>query len=572
MKPGTRVEAAAVVLAAALAGLPLLGSQLLAGHDVTTYLAYAAQGAALAREGVFLPAWGGDLNGGFGGPGLLFYPPLVNVPHVLLLLAGLPPAVGIGLAAVILLALSGLALVGWLRAEGLGGAALPAALAYVLSPYRLVDVYERSALSENLAFLFPPLVLWALAASRPVSPARRVVLVAFPVAGLLLSNLPAAFLFGTVLAVIVLHPATGGGRRGAAVAGAILGAGLAAFALLPAAFSSRWCATELFYSGASPHFRPSRHVLFGPAELNPTFGRSVSWVLVVLATLVFAASVLGRRTGAPDRRRTVWAAVALVAFLSTLPPAGWIWDSLPLLSKLQFPWRLATVLTLALAALVAHLPRRTAFALAGVAALAGLPWWGRSAVPLSALPPAPAVATTRGTAFPNPGLVHDAAGSSTHRWIRNPLLVDPWFVPRSVSAPFWSALVASAWDPSAPAVGPGPVASESGGVSARVLSWSALAGRVEVEASPGTLLLHQLAFAGHRVFVDGSERAARPDGRTGLLSVDVPAGRHEVSWRWEPFPFLRRARLVSLVALAAALVLLALPGVGRQPRAPGRRP
>lgn len=572
MRPGSRAEATAVVLAAALAGLPLLGGRILAGHDVTTYLAYAAQGAALAREGAFLPAWGADLNGGFGGPGLLFYPPLVNVPHVLLLLAGLPPAVGTGLAAVVLLALSGLALLGWVRAEGLAGSALPAALAYVLSPYRLVDLYERSALSENLAFLFPPLVLWALAASRPVSRARRVVLVALPVAGLLLSNLPAAVLFGSVLAVLVLHPATGGGRRGAAVAGALLGAALAAFALLPAAFSSRWCATELFYSGLSRHFRPSRHVLFGPAELNPAFGRSVSWALVVLAALALAAFLIGRGRGVPDRRRPLWAAFALVAFLATLPPAGWLWDGLPLLSKLQFPWRLATVLTLALAALVSHLPRRAALALAGVAALAALPWWGRPVASADALLLAPAAATDPGSAFPDPGLVQDAAGLSTNRWIRNPLLLDPWFVPRIVPLPFWKALVASAWGPVAPPLARSPVASEAGPVSARVRSWGRLSGRVEVEAPEGPLLLHQLAFPGLRVAVDGVESAAQPDGRTGLLSVDVPAGRHEVTWRWEPFPFLRRARLVSLLAAAAALALLALPGLRRAPRGASRRP
>lgn len=570
MKPGSRLEAAAVVLAAILVGLPLLGDRLLAGHDVTTYLAYAAQGAALAREGAFLPAWGADLNGGFGGPGLLLYPPLVNVPHVLLLLAGIPPAVGIGLAAVILLGLSGIALLAWLRADGLAEAALPAALVYVLSAYRLVVIYERSALSENLAFVFPPLVLLALVASRPLSRARRVVLVALPVAGLLLSNLPAAALFGSVLATVVLHPATGAGRRGVAIAGAFLGAGLATFALLPAAFASRWCATELFYSGNAQFFRPSRHTLFGPAELNPAFGRSVSWALVVLAGLAIFAFLAGRRSGAPDGRRSLWAIVAFAAFLATLSPAGWLWDRLPVFSKLQFPWRLATVLTLAVATLVAHLPRRAAFVLAGIAAAAALPWWGRSVSPLSSLPLSSDSRTVTGSRFPNPVLVRDAAGLSTSRWIRNPLLLDPWFVPRDVPIPFWEALVSSGWTSVArPPLGQAPVASLLGPLSARVRSWGPLSGHVEAETPAGPLLLHQFAFAGHRVFVDGVEVGARPDGRTGLLSIDVPAGRHEVAWRWEPFPFLRGARLVSLLASCAALVLLVLPALRRRSSAIG---
>jgi hypothetical protein len=563
-------EAGAVVLAALVAGLPLLSGRLLGGHDVATYLMYASQGAALSREGFFLPAWAAELNAGFGGPGLLFYPPLVQLPHVLLLLAGVPAAAGIGLFAVAALAASGLAVLAWLRASGLREGALAAALVYVASPYRLVALYERTALSEHLAFLFPPLVLAALAAARPTSPARRAALVALAVAGLLLSNLPAAVLFGATLAVLVLCPPTGAGRRAVAAAGAALGAGLAAFALVPAALAGRWCATELFYSGASPLFRPSQHVLFGPAALNPEFGRSVSTAVTALAALLLAAFVLGAWRGAPDRRRGAWGAIAAAAFLALLPPAGPLWDALPVLSRLQFPWRLATVLTLALAALVALVPRRAALALAGTAALAAVPWWGRSVVPLATVPAVAPAPAPPGTAFPDPGVVHDAAGLSSHPWARNPSLLDVWFVPRTVPPPFWRALVATG-----PAVLPqlaaAPVASRSGPVRWEAVEWGALSRRLVVDAPGGALLLHQLAFPGFRVTVDGEERPARPDPGTGLLSVDVPPGRREVAWRWEAFPMLAAARAASAAAAVAVAALLLVPAVRRR-RAPAQRP
>lgn len=565
MRPRSGLESAAVVLAALLAGLPLLAGRLLGGHDVATYLAYASQAAALAREGSLLPAWGADLNAGLGGPGLLFYPPLVNVPHTLLVLAGVPAAIGTGLAAVLLLALSGLAVLGWLRAAGLADGALAGAILYVASPYRLVDLYERTALSENLAFLFPPLVLWALVSGRGAPAAQRAALVALPVAGLLLSNLPAAVLFGTALASLVLHPALGAGRRGAAVSGAALGAGLAAFSLLPAAFSSRWCATELFYSGGSVHFRPSRHVLFGPAELNPAFGRSVSWAVVALAALAVAAFLLGRSRAGADPRRGAWGVVALVAFVAVLPPAGPAWDALPVLSKLQFPWRLAAVLTLAAAALVAFVPRRAGLALAGVAALAAVPWWGRSVASLESLPVERPVRAAPGSTFPEASVVHAASGLSTNRSARNPLLLDVWFVPKTVPIPFWNALVVAGDGRSAPPLARVPVASAAGPVRWDVKSWRRLSGALTVDAPAGPLLLHQVAFPGFRVAVDGSERPVRADGRTGLLTVDVPAGRHEVSWRWEPFPLLRLARVVSGVAALAVLALLLVrtPRTGR---------
>lgn len=535
--PTPAVEAGVVVLAALLAGLPLLSGSLLGGHDVATYLMYAAQGGALARDGVLLPAWGAELNGGFGGPGLLFYPPLVNLPHVLLLLAGLAPAWGLGLTALI---------------------ALAAALVYVASPYRMVDLYERTALSEHLAFLFPPLALLALAAARPASRRRRAVLVALAVAGLLLSNLPAAVLFGGLLALLVLLPSFGRERRLAAVAGALLGGALAAFALVPAALSGRWCATELFYSGGSPLFRPSQHVLFGAAALNPAFGRSVSLAVLALAALLLAAWGLGRWLKVEDARATPWALVALAAFLATLPPAGPLWDVLPLLSKLQFPWRLAMVLTLALSALVAFLPRRASLAVAAAAMIAAAPWWGRSVAPADSVPTAAPAPAAPGTAFPDPAVVRDAAGLSTHPWASNPSLLDRWFVPRSAPAGAWRAIVTGGAT-ALPAFAAAPVASATGPVRWSVASWRADARSLSVEAPAGPLLLRQLWFPGFVATVDGRTVAAKAHPETGLLSVDWPGGRHEVAWRWEPFGPLLAARRVSLLAALLVLALLFVP-------------
>jgi hypothetical protein len=168
--PGTfapRVEVAILLLAAVLLGFPLLSGSVLAGHDTRTYLMYASQVAANAREGILLPAWAPDLNGGYGGAGLLFYPPLVHVLHAVPCLAGVPAILSVGLLAAAGFFVSGLAAWGWLRAEG-RPAALAGALVYVGAPYRLVDVFERSALSEHWAFVFPPLILWAMGVHRAV--------------------------------------------------------------------------------------------------------------------------------------------------------------------------------------------------------------------------------------------------------------------------------------------------------------------------------------------------------------------------------------------------------------------
>jgi len=373
---------------------------------------------------------------------------------------------------------------------------------------------------------------------------------------------------GAALAAVVLHPATGGGCRTVAIPGALLGAGLAAFSLVPAALSGRWCATELFYSGGSRYFRPSQHVLFGPAELNPEFGQRVSWAVVALAALLAAAFVAGRLRGPSDPRRGLWGAVALVAFLALLPPAGRAWDVLPLLSKIQFPWRLATVLTLALPPLVALLPRRAAFALVVAAAMASVPWYGRFTAPLEAVPVEAPAAAAPGTAFPDPRAVYDAAGLSSHPWMRNPALLDVWFVPRTVPPAFWREVVEGRAPSSAPSLRAAPVASRSGPVRWSVTRWDRLSRSATVEGPEGSLLIRQLYFPGFRVRVDGTERPVRPDPPTGLLAVEVAAGRHEISWSWAPFGPLQAARAVSATSAATILVFLVGPAFRRRRSVP----
>jgi hypothetical protein len=166
--------------------------------------------------------------------------------------------------------------------------------------------------------------------------------------------------------------------------------------------------------------------------------------------------------------------------------------------------------------------------------------------------------------FPDPLAVHDAAGLSPHGWMRNPGLVDVWFVPRTVPPDAWREVVGGREPASVPSLRAAPVASRAGSIRWRVTRWDRLSKSVIVESAGGPLVLHQFWFPGFRTFVDGSERPVRPDPPTGLLSLEVPPGAHEVSWDWKPFAPLPAARVVSAASAAAVLGLLAIPAVRRQ--------
>ena len=189
-----------LVLVTLAAGLPLFFGRVLAGHDLVVYLINAQQTAENLRSGALFPAWGGGFNAGFGAPSLLFFPPLTSYLHALPILCGIPVILGVSFWSLTGLFFSGLAMFGWLRSAGFGQGALQAAVVYMVSSYRLVDLYYRSALAEHWAFIWPPLIVW-VATSPRLHPSVRSAMTAFLVAMLLLSNIPLGVLFGIGLVV-----------------------------------------------------------------------------------------------------------------------------------------------------------------------------------------------------------------------------------------------------------------------------------------------------------------------------------------------------------------------------------
>ncbi len=558
-----RFHVLVLVLVMLVVGLPLVGGRVLAGHDIVTYLIYAQQTAANLGEGEVFPAWGGGFNAGYGSPALLFYPPLTSYVNAIPVLVGIPVAVGVWVLALLAHLLSGLALFGWLRSAGLGRSALPAAVVYMVAPYRFVDLYLRSALSEHWAFVWPPLILW-VAASRRLSRPMQVALTALLVAALLLTNLPMAVLFGIALAIWFSFSSRLSGMRLPIVIGVGLGFAVAAFALVPQALSSSFFDTERYYGAAAGKFRPSANTLFsegfGVWNLNTLF----SLVLVLTCVLALAAYWSLGRTERRDRgaRLAILGAVAGVVIASG--PMGPIWDVLPVLSKLQFPWRVSAVMTLVVALLVARLEPRRAWMIVIVTAVVAAPFsgWDRTAPASTFLRPQPPP-TEPGTVFPDPYTAWQA-GSGGWYW-RHENLAEPWLLPRN-QRPFLFPDLAG--DPAGeldlirnrPAAMPDQPAA-----LIRVIEWGQVRRTLEVTSPDGGVLLWRLIpFPEMRVTVDGREVDVSEDAVTGLLSNHVPDGEHVVRWTWRPFPALWWARGTSLAGLSISLALLVMAGLGRR--------
>jgi hypothetical protein len=83
-------------------------------------------------------------------------------------------------------------------------------------------------------------------------------------------------------------------------------------------------------------------------------------------------------------------------------------------------------------------------------------------------------------------------------------------------------------------------------------------GQMVVVSSEGyTLRLHTFYFPGWRVYVDGQEAPVYPSGDLALLTVDIPAGEHEVLVRFEDTAPRLAGNLVSLLT-ALGMIGLAI--------------
>jgi hypothetical protein len=565
--PGTGWSGSLCLLAAATAvvGLPLVVGRVLGGHDIVNYLVHAQQTAANLREGLIFPSWSGGYNAGFGSPVLLFFPPVTSYVGAVAVLAGIPVIFGVQWLALLAHLLSGVTAFGWLRSLGGDRAALAGAVVYMVAPYRLVDLYLRSALAEHWAFIWPPLVLWA-ALSASLRPAVRAALVALGVAGLLLSNVPLAVLFGLGLGAWYVVSSDLAGRRTVVAAGAALGFGLAAFFLVPLAQSAALLRLDLCFGPAVPIFLPSSNTLFagGPSGAGPD--PVFSWL--VLASFALAAVAWSLLPGAVRATRSARLTLlgAVLCLAATLGPVGPVWDATPILANLQFPWRVSAVLVLIAAAIVAHLPSRRAWIVVALSGVLAIPFsgWERTKEAAAFLGPEPASPQRPGTTFPDPFTAWEA-GSGGWYW-RHHNLVELCLVPASMPRALFREIAGAAEGAYDPIRGRPAVLSGQPEAPVRVLEWGQTRRRIGIDApAEGALMWRTLWFPAMRVSIDGEWCPVNMDETTGLVVHPVPAGRHEVELVWLPYPSLRAARLVSAASLAVLVSLLAWGCASRTP-------
>lgn len=551
--------------------LPLWGPGLLntrGGGDSPFLILRTHQLAVDLRAGHFPARWMPDAAYGLGYPFFSYYAALPYYVAAALHLAGLDLLAAVKMSQTIFSIAAGLAMYGWTRKLfDKPRTAWLASVAYLCAPFHLVNLYVRGdSLSEFAAFAWYPLILWGIdrLAERPSR--SRIALAAAAFAGLILTHNVSALIFSPfALAYLAVRALVVRRRRlrvlGLGLAAWMLGLAVAASFWVPALFEADQVqlgaqTTGYFFFGN--HFRgadlvqPSFFFDYGMGEGRTPFAMGlVQAALAAAATLAIAFSW---------RRRVDWRGAAVLAGLmaSTLmitPLSRPLWDHLPLLPLVQFPWRFLSVQSLFAAAAIGW----------GLGAGAmGRPRMSRGlAVVLGLILVTPSLGRLRPDYLAIASDEITAARLQLYELFTGNVgsTIRYEYLPRTAVPRPWTG--PSLFDPRA---APLPRTLEGEAAEGRETVHEPTLRVWEVAVGEGGA---RLAFPLHwwpgwQATVDGQPVPVEPAPDSGWISLSVPSGLHTVVLRLGRTPLRAAAEGTSVVAL---IVLCALGAKGwRRPR------
>jgi hypothetical protein len=579
-----------ILLAAAVATAPILLHGQFCGDDFEFHAGSWFDVQQSWRHGIAYPHWMQSANYNAGEPRFMFYPPLIWMLGAALGFVLPWPLVPV---AIVFLCLAGTGFaVRALALEKLSDAqATLAGCAALFSGFALFTAYERTAFAELAGGFWIPLVLlFALRDRNPSAGLWRRTLdgstlpLALLIAGCWISDGPVGMMVSYLL-VAIAATASAMARSWApllrASIAAALGIALPAFYLIPAAWEQHWA--DLRAAADYPVFRIENNWLFArhtDALLAP-FGMVLHRASVLCATMIGVAAVgmgiamLRRRCmrGSHPLARQWWIPLALIPFVALflqLPVSGALWNLLPKLRFLQYPWRWTLVVEAPMAIFLAaaiwpsqssrRWPRILVVSVCAAAFLASAAVAGKAFLRVC----------QEGDTISDLRAQYDAGGGMEGTDEYEPADSDHWKLATGLP----DACFTAESDATLGVVGEGsPTPAwrfEQGSCQAVVSFQHHDPEHIQLATNAphaGYLILRLVSYPAWRIRVNGRPTEPTDPRDDGLIAVPVPQGPIDLAIDWTTTPDVTAGRSVSV---AAILLLIALGWLERKPDSLGQ--
>ena len=349
-----------VVIAGVVALIPAVISGIPAGHDLPSHMRFAIPFYNAIHAGTFHPGWLAEANGGFGDPGIRFYPP--GLYYLLALTRTLTGNwySGIILGFMLLSVLGAIGAFFWARCFLPPNLAIVAGVLYAFIPYRINEFYGASLLAEYAAASVLPFAFAFVLRVCRGAHIRDVAGLAISFALLVLSNLPVAVIGSlSLLFYALLNIEKKTSWRSAVALALAIAAGLAASAFYWTTMVAElsWLKNTTITPNAdmTSYLDYRRNFVFSPFTLGNTNSWLASMLTLAMLAMAFAPlvvlfSLYRKKLG--GGLKSVFALCAFSLFMAT-DLSRPLWAVIPKLKEVQFPWRWLAVSSTALPLLAA---------------------------------------------------------------------------------------------------------------------------------------------------------------------------------------------------------------------------
>jgi len=566
-----------------------------AAHDGRHSVFFLQMFDAAIYDGALWPRWALHHNQGLGYPTFLIQAPLGFYVAELFVLAGAGITAAVKLAwlagalagawgvyQLVLAWLDGRAAVEYTASPPLldGGrlAAVAAGLFYTYLPYHLVGLYVRGALADTLLLAWLPWLIFVFdrLLVRGAAPGwqRRLGAAALVFAATLLTHAFALLSIAPLVVTLVIFRLVQQWRRDGfplrtmLLAGAAGGLALLIYTifLLPLLVEGRYLDQQVYVADTydfrnhfvqiGQYFSPFWGFGYSddPMGANDGMPFQLGSVLVILAIV----ALFTVRRAEKARAEMLYLLVVGGGLLLVMSPLTQpLWEAIPLLAVIQFPWRL-----LALAGFV-------------FSVLGGLTLWNLLPSPLPDLRAEGGLVVMSLLAMLASYPYIQARLSPVEPWREDGRAVyqferqhpDMLGYTVWVTQPFTTTALSSAFAApdyteqrgDAPAQGRLEIVAGQGQVLRSYVGGASAGGVVEL-TTQGAVRLNVYYFPGWAVTVDGRPVEARPDPEYGAILLEMAPGRYRIDARFGETPVRMAAMLIAATALLVSVGLVLWPG------------
>ncbi|MCS7285905.1 MAG: 6-pyruvoyl-tetrahydropterin synthase-related protein [Anaerolineae bacterium] len=543
---------ALVLLLTSFAWWPLLApGYFLKAHDARHTLFFLVEFDQALKDGAWYPRWAVDQAVGYGYPLFIFYAPLAYFIAEVFHLAGLSVTWSIKLTFLLSFWLGAIGM--YLLGRKLWGerGGLVSSLLFTYAPYHLVDIYVRCALAEFLAFSLMPLGLLAFQHLMENPRPKAVAMAGFSLGAIILAHQITALIFLPMLVTFVLYEGLRSRNFRAFIPSSLAGLlslGFSAAYWIPALAERKFIVQEQWMM-AKYNFREQFVYFFqllapewgyGHAVAGPEDGMPLQVGILLLGSSV-GALVLGWRLKENRGRLAFWALWSLISLFLTLPASMFIWEKVPLFPLVQFPWRflaLAVVSLSLVGGLLGELLGEREHLLSLLVIISSFEYTLPQHTELSPRAEKPVAVIDFELDYP------DMRGMTA--WTREFPKESPLIEQYLKGETLRKAQIIR------------------GRGSVIPLRHGGRSEEVEVTAEGEvTLLFYTYYYPGWRAYVDGKPVPIRPEGKYGLIALEVPDGQHRVLLRFEDTPLRFWSQILSLASLLTGIALMAFKSGGR---------